>query len=572
MWAEGNVGDRAVASARVGRARTTPCWSFLALAVLQEPPPAPFREEAVARGIDYVVPLQPGAGRGVALVDLDGDGDADAVAVGRADGAVGLWENDGTGHFTSRAAQSGLAAIPSSSGVTAADYDGDGDLDLYFTNWHAANRLARNEGGFTFTDVTGAAGVGDVGAGTGSSWGDYDGDGWVDLYVANQTNSNNPTPNRLFRNLGDGTFQDVAPALGVDDASLTWQSVMYDFDLDGDLDLYTSNDKGFGCTFHNHLFENVGGAFVDVTDASGTAACMFSMGVGLGDWDGNGHPDMYCTNMPLGNKLFTNQGQRVFLEQADGAGVGSYQIGWGALFFDLENDGDLDLYVCNQNAPNRMYVTTPEPGPNQQPCADLAASLGVADVGSSYTIAGADVDLDGDVDLLVQTVDQRLRLFVNDAGNQGNWARLEVVGRGANAFAVGATVRVRTQESWQLRQIAAGSNFKSQNEATLSFGLGHAATLDEIQVLWPGGTTRTLRDYPAGASWALYPPERLGDVDGDGLFGNAELAAFADCYTGPGPGQLRPGCEVLDVDGDGDVDHDDLAPFVGTRTRRTTGF
>jgi hypothetical protein len=541
------------------------------LALAGDPGLQGFQEAAVERGIDYVVPAASGAGRGVAFVDLDGDGDADAVAVGAADGAVGLWENDGTGHFTDRSATAGVPPlVAGSSGVTAADYDNDGDLDLYFANWQVPNVLVRNEGDWTFTDVTAQAGVGNPGASTGCCWGDYDGDGWLDLYVANITNTINTVPNELYRNLGDGTFEPVGADLGVDDSSMTWQSVFFDYDLDGDPDLYTSNDKGFDCHFHNHLFENLGGTFQDVTASSGTAACMFSMGVGIGDLDGNLLLDLYCTNMPLGNKLFLNQGSGVFLESAKETGTASYEIGWGATFFDLDNDTRQDLYVCNQGAPNRMYYSSPASSPL---CPNMAQEMLVDVAGDSYCVATADVDVDGDVDLLVQTANEPLRLFLNRDGSQRNWSRLNVVGPAPNRFAVGATVKIRVGAQWQIRHVVAGgNNFKSQNELTTQFGLDAATVVDEIVVTWPWGATRTVRNMAANETWQLYPTELLGDVDGDGDFDTVDYEHFLDCFTGAGPGQLRPGCEVMDVDGDGDVDWDDLplgvdAPAAGGAPR-----
>lgn len=517
-----------------------------------------FTEEAQLRGIDYTVHPQAGAGRGFAFADLDGDGDSDLVAVGRADGRIGVFENDGSGHFTDRSGTTGLPFLNKSSGVSAADYDGDGDLDLYLTNWEMANVLARNEGGFQFTDVTAAAGVGDGGASTNATWADVDGDGRIDLYVANITGLTSTQPNRMYMNQGDGTFQDVAWVLGIDDPSFTWQAVFFDYDLDGDPDLYTSNDKGAGCVYTNHLFENQGdGTFIDVTEASGTAACIFSMGVAVGDVDGNGWPDLYCTNIQHGNKLFLNQGDRTFVESAEALGVASYVVGWGAEFLDVDNDGALDLYVCSQDAPNRLYVAE-TPG---APMTDAAVEAECDVQGNSFAVASADVDMDGDIDLLVQNDGEPLRLFINYEGDLGNYARFRVVGRGRNTQAVGARVRVRAGGTWRTSQVLSGVRYKSQSEPFVHVGLGSEAMVDEVVVHWRDGTTRSLRNFPGGATWKVWPPERLGDADGDGDRDWDDLRVFFPCFTGPGPGGLAPGCEVMDWDGDGDVDFDDLAPF-----------
>jgi hypothetical protein len=181
-----------------------------------------FTEEAVARGIDYevVMPVE-AAGLGFSFADLDSDGDADLVAIGRTDGGIGLWENDGTGHFVDRSEGSGLPVLTAPSGVIAGDYDGDADLDLYFSNYLVANTLMRNDGGFTFTDVSAASRTEDEGRGTGCAWGDFDRDGWLDLYVANNIPGSglNTYPNLLYRNEGTGQFEDVLEQVGMFDDS-----------------------------------------------------------------------------------------------------------------------------------------------------------------------------------------------------------------------------------------------------------------------------------------------------------------------------------------------------------------
>ncbi|MFI4896248.1 MAG: FG-GAP repeat domain-containing protein, partial [Phycisphaerales bacterium JB059] len=255
-----------------------------------------FSEEAVSRGIVWEVTnatLQNGAGLG--LIDLDNDGDPDLVAMGQG-GAVGVWENDGTGHFTSRAAGSGMPTLVRPSGLSAADYDNDGDLDIHLTDFLGVDHLMRNDGNFTFTDVAAAAGVDSGGFGYGGAWGDYDGDGWVDLYVPNRTQTHSsPILNHLYRNNGDGTFTDMAVALGVTDGEApSLVAAFLDYDRDGDADLYLGNDKGSNSSWTNHLYRNEGdGTFTDVTAMSGTEANVDCMGIAWGDFDRNGWMDIY---------------------------------------------------------------------------------------------------------------------------------------------------------------------------------------------------------------------------------------------------------------------------------------
>ena len=514
----------------------------------------PFTEEATLRGIDYL-PMQTHAhGQGLAFIDLDGDGDPDVVLVGRADGVVGVYENDGTGYFIDHSATSGIGPVLKSSGVTAADFDRDGDLDVYISRWTEPDILLRNEGEFVFEDVSAESGVGAVvGKHTGAAWGDYDNDGWPDLYVPNWQG-----PSRLYHNLGGGLFEEVAVSLGVDaSADPLFQAVFVDFDRDGDADLYVASDRGTLCKtegWQNHLFENVGGTFVDITEASGTAACVDAMCIAIGDFDGNRYMDFYITNSPPGNALLLNQGDGTFDESAAEAGVPVHETGWGAAFFDYDNSGSLDLYVCNSNVPNVLFDND-----SAWPCNEVAEEMDVAIGGLSYTLATADVDNDGDIDFLLQNRFESIRLFINHEGEANCWAKFDVLGEGPSRYAIGANIDVRTGADWQIREVIAGSNYKSQNELVQHFGLGSADAMDEVFVLWPGGATRTLYNLPANRTWTLVPTDKLGDGDHDGDRDLDDFVIFASCYAMP----FAPGCEMMDFDGNSVVDLADFKAFLG---------
>jgi len=517
-----------------------------------------FTEQAVQRGLSYVVTNDMTQfGAGVALVDLDGDGDPDCVLLGRADGVVGVYENDGSGQFIDRSQTSGIVGSVWSSAVASADYDADGDLDLYLSRFLAEDdRLYRNDGDFTFTDVSAQAGILPGGMGIGAAWGDYDNDGSLDLYVCNRTGSYaDVTPNRLYHNLGDGTFEEVSLALGVqDDDSPTLLCTWLDYDEDGDADLYLGTDKGTGLIENNALYQNQGdGTFVEVTEQSNTAAYVDCMGIAIGDFDNNGSKDLYVTNTPPGNLLLMNDGTGVFVDRTDEAQVASFEIGWGCAFFDYDHDMVLDLYVCNMVARNRFYHHE-----GAFPATDIAGVCRIDDPETSYCMALGDVDMDGDLDLLVQSDGVNVRLYMNDGGNQRSWTKLRVVGQGANLHAVGATIKLTAGGITQTREIHAGANYKSDNERTVHFGLADEPMIDAIDVLWPGGTTRTIANMPANETWTIYPPEALGDGDFDGDIDFDDIVLAAHCFTGPTPGNLRPGCEIFDMDSDGDIDFDDL--------------
>ena len=540
--------------------------------------PRPFTEEAVARGVDYTVDQFGTFGCGAAFADLDGDGDPDLVLLGRISddsaATVGIFENDGHGNFVDRTAMSTIPPANAASGISAGDFDGDGLPDLYVTLWLEPNMLLRNEGNFVFTNVAGEPGfetLADLGAGSGSCWGDVDGDGWLDLYVTNRTTTNHPdppftpdpTPNRLFLNQSGQGFVEVAGLLGVD-AGLapSFCASFFDFDQDGDVDLYLSNDKGAstGCAIQNVFWRNDGGTFVDISQSSKTDGCLDAMCVALGDFDGNLWTDIYVSNTPPGNALYLNQqGEGTFAESAALWGAASYQVGWGSLFFDYDNDGWQELYVCQHRPwePNRFFVHGGAP-----PAVDRAFALGIADAGQSFVCAKADIDGDGDEDLLVSNRGERVKLFVNHEGQRRSWVAFDVVGAGPNRHAIGARVQATAAGHAALREVVAGSAFKSQDALTLGFGLDAAEVVDLAVAHWPLGTpgarSRQLTGYAAGTRWAFYPPVRLGDHDGDGVVDLADFQALVPCWDAA----VVPGCEVFDLNGDAVIDLADWTLFA----------
>jgi ASPIC and UnbV/FG-GAP-like repeat/Dockerin type I domain len=524
--------------------------------------PAPFTEEAVARGVNYHVAQGSYTGSfgcGVAAVDLDGDLDADLIVTGGAGGAAGIYENIGGGQFVDRSATSGIPVLTAASGVVCGDYDADGDLDIYFSNWLVANVLARNDGGFMFTDVAAAAGVADVGAGVGCAWADYDLDGRLDLYLANRTGTDGSMiRNRLYRNLGDGTFSDMAPTLGVDDRQFSFQGFFFDMDRDGDSDLFVSSDLGDT----TRLFENAGdGTFIDRTFTSGVGVNIKGMGVTAADINGDGLFDVYETNTPDGNPLFTNLGAGQFIDQSATWGVSSNRIGWGALFFDYDNDAQLDLYVCNQEnfihqaGENRLFVHG-----GAAPCQDIAPSMSANVAGESYCLAAADFDEDGDIDLVVQNYDQPIRVLMNQEGATRNWLRIKVIGEMGNTDAVGALIELGVGTNSQLREIRAGENFKSQNEHIAHFGLDATTTVDEIHVTWPGGAQRTLTSVSTNQLIAIAPPDRLGDMNLDGKIDSNDISRFVGAITGANTSVID--VALADANADGTTSLNDVPAFV----------
>ncbi|MEZ6164610.1 MAG: CRTAC1 family protein [Phycisphaerales bacterium] len=538
--------------------------------------PLSFSDEALARGINFTIGfnyIQYGAG--LALSDLDSDGDLDVLVANGPGGSFGIYENDGTGHFIDRRAGSGMTSMSVASGVAIADYDNDGDLDVFVSGWYTSSRLYRNNGGFNFTDVAVQAGIADPACPNMSPcWGDVDQDGDLDLYISVRTGTNAYTGgNLLYINNGDGTFSDEAIARGVDAGpDPTLVSTFFDFDRDGDDDLYLGTDKGSGGVWKNRMFRNDAGLFTEVTEAINAQAYVDCMGIAVGDLNFDGFYDLYLTNTVPGNKLLMfNPATHAYEDLTAGSGVGSYLISWSALFADFDNDTQLDIYVCNtraqgsSNAPNRLYR-----GSQTWPLVDEAASAGVGELSDVYCAAEGDVDGDGDIDLLVGDTNGRVHLYINNSPDAAtnNWVRFNVVGNqgNKNMYAVGTCVDITHDGKSQVRQVRSGTNYKSHSEYTLHFGLGSSESVDEIDLIFPGSAVRHLSNAPANQTWTLYPPSRLGDPNGNGRIDSFELYTALMSRTGAG-NPITPGLEIYDMDGDFDLDNDDITLMeLGIRT------
>ncbi len=543
----------------------------------------PFTQEAVSRGINYSVQGNPTVsgfyGYGCGAADLDGDGDQDVIVLGRSNGQVGIFENTGGGTFVNRSTTSGIANLPSGSSFATADFDGDGRTDIFITRVDGpTSRLYRGLGNFTWSNVTTAAGIDTTGRQSKScAWGDFDNDGWVDLYVGNYVYpGSNPTlwENQLFRNKGDGTFESVGALRGVNTQGATLQPIWTDADRDGWLDLYLSNDRGnVPGAPPNQLWRNIGGTFVDVTPTCGAGLPLCSMGLACGDWNRDGLPDFYATNTvnsspPLYGAfpLLLSQGSATWSQGQAAWGVafpsspppqGNNSWGWGCMFFDWNNDGYQDLYVCLDFAPNRLYQGSPTP-----PAVDVAPAANITGLAANgnYSCAHLDADGDGDLDVLINPLATTAQLHINHEGETRSWVRFRVKGRWPNTAAIGANVDAVSGGLILYQEILAGGNgYLGQNEQIIHFGLGSETTLATATARWPsGGPSRAFSNVPAGTQWTLYPPEALGDADTDGDVDAADRAQMCEWLGQP----VQPGREMMDFNGDWQIDSADASLFA----------
>lgn len=542
---------------------------------------SPFTEEAIARGLIYEIqPFQSPNGQfqgfGVAIADLNGNGHQDIILMGDGTGLVGFFENDGNGYFTDRSFttdedgnQVPKLVLPKPSGIATGDFTGNGLLDVYITQQHEKpNVLLRNDGDFNFTDVSTEAGVANAGWGEGAAWADLDNNGWLDLYVVNYTLptvQDSPVHrNKVYRNLGDGTFEDISASSGLDDHGVGFTAVFSDINRNGWLDLFLVNDRGHLPPMFrtNQSWRNNGGTFRNNCDSSRLCLGLWSMGIGAGDITGNGFPDFYVTNLPNPggyngwNPLHINQGDWTFSESCQNAGVCQFILSWAAIFFDYDNNGWLDMYVCNQATDNRLYSNR-----GTFPLTNVTALTGIAgSPGNSFNAAVGDLTGNGALDMILNdngSGDQtrNVQLFINHEGPKRNWVRFNVVGYAPNHHAIGSNVEITTAGRTQWRELyAGGNNFKAQNELVYHFGSDNADVIDEIVVNWPGGqTVRTLTSYPANHTWNIYPPEMLGDADGNGVIDVNDLFVLLSAW-----GPVQPGTEIMDLNGDGVIDIADL--------------
>jgi hypothetical protein len=436
-----------------------------------------------------------GPGSGLGWVDYDADGDLDIYFTNRETAENVLLRNDDLtpGGFVD--ATPALLADPANSrGCPWGDYDGDGDTDLYLSV-KGVNKLIRNDGGGTFVDVT-APPLDDSGTGQAAAWFDYDNDGDLDIYLVNNG------ANKLFRNDSAGGFTDVTTGpLG--DAGWGMGLGLADYDGDGDLDIYVANYDHTA----NVLMQNQGGGvFADVTTPVLESASS-SYGAAWGDYDNDGDLDLYVTNEGA-NSLLRNDGGTftdVTAPPLDDDGQGR-SAAWG----DSDNDGDLDLYVVNYDGANRLFRN--DGGGNFVKPTGCGGSE-LSDTGPGFSTGWADYDKDGDLDLYV--VNQGANaLFRNELDSGHHWLEVDPVGVISNTDGVGTRVRIVVGGICQMREIAGASGFASQGPLTAWFGLGTDTLVDTVEVTWPAsGTVQTLTDVACDQTIEIVEDWLSGLVD-----------------------------------------------------------
>jgi enediyne biosynthesis protein E4 len=524
-----------------------------------QPPTPRFEDVSKAAGLTvphisspdkrYVIESMSG---GVGFIDCDNDGKLDILTINGSsvdrykqggDPMVTLYHQEGDLKFKDITKEAGLTRKGWGMGVAVADFDNDGWDDIYVTGY-GGNALYRNLGNCKFEDVTDKAGLRVGGFSTGAAWGDFDRDGHVDLFVPRyvfidinklpEFGSNDKfcrfrgvmvqcgpwglpgESDFLFRNRGDGTFQDVSKAAGVDDPNhyFGMQGVWADYDNDGWPDLYVANDAGPNYLYHN----NHDGTFEDVSLLSGASLSadgreQGSMGVDFGDIDHDGWLDIIITNFTEEpDTLYWNRGKQGFNDISYPSRIGqpSYPlVGWGTAFFDMDNDGWLDIFVANGHVYPQMDLVKGG-APYRQPFLlfrnnrdrtfeDVTAISGLNNIplASRRGAAFGDVNNDGKVDVLVLNVGEPPLLLINRTESDNHAVLLKLIGTKSNKAAIGARATITAGDLVQFNEVRGGSSYLSQNDLRLHFGLGSQAAIDTLEISWPSGKKDLYKHLPA---------------------------------------------------------------------------
>jgi hypothetical protein len=502
-------------------------------------------------GDDDLSNIVEGTGAGATFFDYDGDGWLDIYLLSgcwlsdvndnrgrkyRGKLSNQLFRNQRDGTFKDVTQQAGVGDQGFGVGSSAADYDGDGDLDLYVLNY-GENVLYQNNGNGTFTDISEQSGLDNAQWSLCAPWFDYDGDGDLDVYVVNYLKydsgrfrsyyaaagypgplSYEGSPDTLYRNNGDGSFTDVTKQAGVYNADGRGMSAaIADLDGDGRLDIYVTNDAMGNCFYKNRG----DGTFTEEGLYNGLAfgeggQGVSSMGPAVGDVNRDGRMDVYIPDMGYGC-LMINEGE--FFEDRTATSkltliCGQY-TGWGGILFDYDNDGNLDIFVANGNAHHEF--------PEEDVLARNDGAAKFVDVArdsgsyfrEKYVGRGAtfgDYDNDGDLDLLIVNLNDSPRLLRNEHGNEKHWLIVDARLPDGKSPAIGSRVTIEVGEKTQLRQVMPVMGYLSQGDSRVHFGLGDTERVDQLTVRWPNGGTTRMENVSTNQILTVVHPDPQEDV------------------------------------------------------------
>lgn len=508
-------------------------------------------------------------GTGVSIGDVDGDGKPDIYFAGKTEGGR-LYRNRGEWRFEDVTEAAGISKIVPEweLGSAFADIDNDGDLDLYVCRAYAANLLFLNQGDGTFTEAAQPAGLDIVDASVMANFGDFDRDGWLDVYIVTNLLDMKASPHgqldRLFRNRGDGTFEEITSQARIFGASQGHASIWWDPDEDGWPDLYVGKDFASPDQLY---FNRRGSGFVDVIDLVAPYFPHFAMGMDVGDVNNDGRLDLFvadmlpssrqqyvsgmlnmqaktATDIPsqaaaqyMRNMLFLNTGTSRLQEAAILAGISATDWTWSVRFEDLDEDGRVDLHVTNGmfrdfldadflarvnklKTSNRKHLVRTAPELREKNMAfqnrgdlqfaNVSEQWGLDHDGISFSTAFGDLDGDGDLDLVFSNYNGTPTVCRNDSADT-NRILVALRSTASNRFGIGARLKIETAHGIQTRTIASARGYLATSEPVAHFGLGESDTIDRLTIFWPSGRIQVIENLAANHSYTITEPAKNSD-------------------------------------------------------------
>ena len=461
-----------------------------------------FDDVAAQIGVDYSYGDSEYGG-GVSFADFDNDGWDDITYA--SENGVDLYFFKNTNGVFNLVTFNGISNTSKAKQVIWVDYDNDGDKDFFVTAIEGKNTFYSNDGEMNFTDISSTIGIFQTDLFTyGASFGDIDNDGDLDLFISNRSPEDH---NYLYRN-DSGIYVDITGTSGISlEGQLSFCSIFFDYDKDGLQDIYVSNDKEENI---NRLYKNLGdGVFQDVSVSSNAGVDVSAMSTTLGDFNNDGWFDIYITNTPFsqvssiqGNVLLKNNGDGTFTNVATETGTSFDSVGWGSVFLDADNDGLLDIYVSSSENGNGSLISSAFYHQQDDETFIIPQDIGFnTDLRESYTNAIGDINNDGKPEIVVGNDTENNFLWQNNTSNENNWLKVKLEGVISNKDGIGNTIEISVDGQSQYRYTLAGEGYLSQNSFYEFFGTGLSNLIDFIKVTWTAtGVTETFNNIEVNQS------------------------------------------------------------------------
>lgn len=475
-------------------------------------------------------------GSGITFYDYDNDG-WDDITIASAEGDPIRFLKNINGNFVEQTLNINSNNWKNKQ-VNWVDIDNDGDNDLFVTSDNSSNKLYENLGNMIMEDITLSSGMlTDVLVTYGASWGDYNKDGFLDVFLSNRSTS---IPNVLYKNNGDNTFSLVNTEAGIINiGTLSFCSAFFDYNNDGHQDIYVANDKIENA---NTLYKNNGdGTFTDVSVESGSDITIDAMSVTIDDYNADGWLDIYITNDVPGNVFLKNNGDGTFTDVAQPTGTTFNSVGWGAVFLDADNDTDLDLYVsAEHNGSVPGYLSSALYENYNDGSFNIINSSIPNDFAISYSNAIGDTDNDGYPEIVVNNINHdNVFLWKNNSPSTNNWLKVKLEGTESNRNGIGSLIEISINGVKQYRYTLCGEGYLSQNSSSEFFGLGSATVVDYVKVKWLSGVEDII--YNVGVN------EQILIVEGSALSINDNELSSMKIYPNPVKDRFMINSEV-DID------------------------